>query len=83
MGALITKTHSMGGAYSYWKEGAKSNHYGKWKILGSFPGFKIFVITEIIIIVNGPSKKIMSHRILAKFHRSQSLEFLLVAILES
>ena len=28
---LLTKTHSMGGAYSeggaYWKEGAKSNYY--------------------------------------------------------
>ena len=33
LGGLFTKTHSMGGAYSeggaYWKEGAKSNHYGK------------------------------------------------------
>ena len=26
IGRLLTKTHSKGGAY--WKEGAKSNHYG-------------------------------------------------------
>ena len=26
MGELIEKTHSKGG--TYWKEGAKSNHYG-------------------------------------------------------
>ena len=35
VGALITKTHSKGGAYSegaaYWKEGIKSNHYGRSK----------------------------------------------------
>ena len=32
LGRLLTKTHSKGGAYSeggaFWKEGAKSNHYG-------------------------------------------------------
>ena len=32
-GCLLIKTHSKGGAYSkgdaYWKEGAKSNHYGQ------------------------------------------------------
>ena len=32
IGALIDKIHSKGGAYleggAYWKEGAKSNHYG-------------------------------------------------------
>ena len=32
IGELINKTHLKGGAYSkesaYWKEGAKSNHYG-------------------------------------------------------
>ena len=35
IGALITKAHSKGGAYSegapYWKEGVKSNHYGRSK----------------------------------------------------
>ena len=36
IGELINKTHLKGGAYSkgsaYWKEGAKSNHYGTYHI---------------------------------------------------
>ena len=45
IGRLLTKTHSKGGAYSgggaYWKEGAKSNHYGRPVLIvpGNFPTF--------------------------------------------
>ena len=38
---LLTKTHSKGGAYSeggtYWKEGAKSNHYISFAVNNQFP----------------------------------------------
>ena len=58
MGALIYKTHSMGGAYSeggaYWKEGANSNHYGTY---AAYTAVEITSIDDSVFSLNskGPN----------------------------
>ena len=53
IGALITKTHSKGGAYSeggaYWKERAKSNHYGNYTLNEDFRVMPNSTLLETLI----------------------------------